>query len=46
VLEIAPGVNVRYLRRAIMDVVPSDNGAAAAGSEDAGTVADDGTTTS
>jgi len=46
VLEIAPGVNVRYLRRAIMDVVPSDNGAAASGSEDAGTVADDGTATS
>ena len=46
VLEIAPGVNVRYLRRAIMDVVPSDNGAAAAGSEEAGTSADDGTTSS
>jgi preprotein translocase subunit YajC len=46
VLEIAPGVKVRYLRRAIMDVVPSDNGAAGAGSEDAGTVADDGTATS
>jgi preprotein translocase subunit YajC len=46
VLEIAPGVNVRYLRRAILDVVPSDNGAAAAGSEEAGTVADDGTATS
>jgi preprotein translocase subunit YajC len=45
-LEIAPGVNVRYLRRAILDVVPSDNGAAAAGSEEAGTVADDGTSTS
>ncbi len=26
VLEIAPGVNVRYLRRAIMDVVPADAG--------------------
>jgi preprotein translocase subunit YajC len=24
VLEVAPGVNVRYLRRAIMDVVPGD----------------------
>ena len=46
VLEIAPGVRVRYLRRAILDVVPSDNGAAAAGSEEAGTAADDGTTTS
>jgi preprotein translocase subunit YajC len=46
VLEIAPGVRVRYLRRAILDVVPSDNGAAAAGSEEAGTVADDGTATS
>lgn len=46
VLEIAPGVNVRYLRRAILDVVPSDNGAAAAGSEGAGTVADDGTSAS
>jgi preprotein translocase subunit YajC len=45
-LEIAPGVNVRYLRRAILDVVPSDNGTAAAGSEEAGTVADDGTSTS
>jgi preprotein translocase subunit YajC len=45
VLEIAPGVKVRYLRRAILDVVPSDNGAAAAGSEEAGTVADDGTAT-
>ena len=46
VLEIAPGVNVRYLRRAILDVVPSDNGAAATGSEEAGTSADDGTTSS
>jgi preprotein translocase subunit YajC len=46
VLEIAPGVRVRYLRRAILDVVPSDNGTAAAGSEEAGTVADDGTATS
>jgi preprotein translocase subunit YajC len=46
VLEIAPGVRVRYLRRAILDVIPSDNGAAAAGSEEAGTVADDGTATS
>ena len=46
VLEIAPGVKVRYLRRAILDVVPSDNGAAAGGSEEAGTAADDGTTTS
>ena len=46
VLEIAPGVKVRYMRRAILDVVPSDNGATAAGSEEAGTVADDGTATS
>ena len=45
VLEIAPGVQVRYLRRAILDVVPSDNGAAAAGNEEAGTIADDGTAT-
>jgi preprotein translocase subunit YajC len=26
VLEIAPGVEVRYMRRAIMDVVPDDTG--------------------
>jgi preprotein translocase subunit YajC len=26
VLEVAPGVNVRYLRRAIMNVVPDDTG--------------------
>lgn len=26
VLEIAPGVNVRYMRRAILDVVPADTG--------------------
>jgi preprotein translocase subunit YajC len=26
VLEVAPGVNVRYLRRAIADVVPADTG--------------------
>ena len=26
VLEVAPGVNVRYMRRAIMDVVPADTG--------------------
>jgi preprotein translocase subunit YajC len=26
VLEVAPGVNVRYLRRAIMNVVPADTG--------------------
>jgi preprotein translocase subunit YajC len=26
VLEVAPGVNVRYLRRAIMNVVPDDVG--------------------
>jgi len=26
VLEVAPGVNVRYMRRAIMDVVPGDTG--------------------
>ena len=26
VLEIAPGVDVRYMRRAIMDVVPDDTG--------------------
>jgi preprotein translocase subunit YajC len=25
VLEVAPGVKVRYIRRAIMDVVPSDS---------------------
>jgi preprotein translocase subunit YajC len=25
VLEVAPGVKVRYMRRAIMDVVPSDS---------------------
>ena len=46
VLEIAPGVKVRYMRQAILPVVPSDNGVAAAGSEEAGTAADDGTTTS
>ncbi len=28
VLEVAPGVHVRYLRRAIMDVVPDDLGGA------------------
>jgi preprotein translocase subunit YajC len=33
VLEVAPGVNVRYMRRAIMNVVPDDIGS---------TVADDG----
>lgn len=27
VLEVAPGVHVRYLRRAIMDVVPDHSGA-------------------
>jgi preprotein translocase subunit YajC len=27
VLEVAPGVEVRYLRRAIMDVVPDNTGA-------------------
>src|SRR5262245_27202690 len=26
VLEVAPGVNVRYMRRAIMNVVPDDAG--------------------
>jgi preprotein translocase subunit YajC len=26
VLEVAPGVNVRYMRRAILDVVPADTG--------------------
>jgi preprotein translocase subunit YajC len=26
VLEVAPGVNVRYMRRAIMNVVPDDTG--------------------
>jgi preprotein translocase subunit YajC len=26
VLEVAPGVHVRYMRRAIMDVVPDDTG--------------------
>jgi preprotein translocase subunit YajC len=31
VLEIAPGVHVRCLRRAIMDVVPADTGVGAAG---------------
>jgi preprotein translocase subunit YajC len=41
VLEIAPGVKVRYMRAAIRDVVPSDNGVAAAGSGDADTAADD-----
>ena len=30
VLEVAPGVNVRYMRRAIMDVIPSETGADAA----------------
>jgi preprotein translocase subunit YajC len=25
VLEVAPGVHVRYMRRAVMDVVPSDS---------------------
>jgi preprotein translocase subunit YajC len=29
VLEVAPGVEVRYLRRAIMDVVPDHSGTAA-----------------
>jgi len=33
VLEVAPGVNVRYMRRAIMNVVPDDIGS---------TVGDDG----
>jgi preprotein translocase subunit YajC len=33
VLEVAPGVNVRYMRRAIMNVVPDDIGS---------TVADEG----
>ncbi len=28
ILEVAPGVHVRYLRRAIMDVVPDDLGGA------------------
>jgi preprotein translocase subunit YajC len=48
VLEIAPGVKVRYLRRAILDVVPSDNGATAAGpgTGEAGATAEDGTATS
>jgi preprotein translocase subunit YajC len=31
VLEIAPGVNVRYMRRAIMNVVPDDMGSTVAG---------------
>jgi preprotein translocase subunit YajC len=31
VLEVAPGVEVRYLRRAIMDVVPDDLGGADVG---------------
>jgi preprotein translocase subunit YajC len=26
ILEVAPGVHVRYMRRAIMDVVPEDTG--------------------
>ena len=26
ILEVAPGVHVRYMRRAIMDVVPDDTG--------------------
>jgi len=30
VLEVAPGVNVRYMRRAIMNVVPDDIGSTAA----------------
>jgi preprotein translocase subunit YajC len=30
VLEVAPGVNVRYMRRAIMDVVPPETGAGGA----------------
>src|SRR5215510_10075880 len=30
VLEIAPGINVRYMRRAIMNVVPDDIGSTAA----------------
>ena len=31
VLEVAPGVNVRYMRRAIMGVVPDDTGDTGAG---------------
>jgi preprotein translocase subunit YajC len=30
VLEVAPGVNIRYMRRAIMDVVPPETGAGGA----------------
>lgn len=48
VLEIAPGVKVRYLRRAILDVVTSDNGFSASGpgSEEAGSAAEDGSAAS
>jgi preprotein translocase subunit YajC len=46
VLEVAPGVHVRYLRRAIMDVVHGDDGVAGPGGEGAGTTAEDGTATS
>lgn len=31
VLEVAPGVNVRYMRRAIMEVIPSETDADATG---------------
>jgi preprotein translocase subunit YajC len=35
VLEVAPGVNVRFLRRAIMDVVPDSSGMEPEGPEPA-----------
>jgi len=31
VLEVAPGINLRFLRRAIMDVLPDEDGTEAAG---------------
>jgi preprotein translocase subunit YajC len=31
VLEVAPGVHLRFLRRAVMDVLPDEDGAAATG---------------
>jgi len=31
VLEVAPGVNLRFLRRAVMDVLPDEDGTEAAG---------------
>jgi preprotein translocase subunit YajC len=35
ILEIAPGVEARFMRRAIMDVVPDDTGMEYSGPEDA-----------